>query len=111
MRTITALTILLLVVGCQDDPGKAIRVGMPLEEAKAILAEAGAEEVILQYMTAGGDVPTFYDVGDGRALLMGEGKADGSDELVVTSLEIHVFDRSNNQKAPVGVFDVESFQP
>jgi len=90
MRTLAILMILGLVVGCQDETdGRTVRVGMPLAEAKAILADAGAEETLYQVQPI--DEPdTHYILRTGRGLIVGGGRAEDG-EMVVTGLTILVF--------------------
>ena len=110
MRSLVIPAILLLIVGCQDrTPKQAVRVGMPMAAAKAILADAGAEETRLQLLPIN-DAVMHYALRDGRALIVGGGKEPATGEMVVTGLTIMVFG-DPSKKGPTETTRVDSFQP
>jgi len=89
------LAILLLVVGCQEQPPtQAIHVGMPLEEAKEIMAKAGAEEGIFFSMMP--EVPpegpepvvVNFRFPDGPGLYVIAELAEESAQLLIKSIDV-----------------------
>ena len=110
MRTAAILTVLSLLVGCEGDTaGRAVRVGMPMDEAKAILADAGAEETLYQLHPID-DADVHYSLGDGRGLVV-DGERDAeTGRVVVSGLTIMVF-TDPTRKGPEETERVESFVP
>jgi len=110
MRTLAILMILTLLVGCQDETaGRAIHVGMPMAEAKAILADAGAEETLYQLHPID-DADVHYSLGAGRALIV-DGATDAeTGQVVVSGLTVMVF-TDPTTKGPEKTERVESFVP
>ena len=110
MRTLAILMILALLAGCQDETaGRTVLVGMPMAEAKAILADAGAEETLYQLQPIH-DEDVHYSLGDGRGLVVGGARDAETGQVVVSDLTIMVF-TDPTRKGPEDMIQVESFQP